>query len=166
MNDKRINEVIQIKDNKLIIDEKDLNYLITDVNTVKNSIEEFDKKLRSTLLEAMTTYGISKYDLDDYIISLVVGKPEETFDEDAFLDNESDDVCNLFVNFKEEQVFNMEKLQKNFPDVYKSCLDVNEVYEIDTKTLSKLRPDIYQKYITYAASTRKTTIAIKEKKKK
>lgn len=147
-----------------VVNQENLNKVLVELKEIKKNLEEYEKNLKTKLMDTMIKNGETNYKLNNFNVSLVVGKDEEVFNKNEFVKKESDEILALFTEFTETKEFDLEKFKKENPEMYKKYTKINTTFDVDTKKLSKNFPEIYKKYITVVPSTRKPTIAFKEAK--
>ena len=126
-----------------------------------------DEEFRQAILKAMLDNDIKTAKLGKYTISVVVPHNTIIFDSDKFIEDYLDNTEFLkeFVEYKvQEKPFNLEKFKEEHTDLYKEYTGYDETFEVDTKKLEKLLPQVFEKYSSEVVSTKKTTLTIKEKK--
>lgn len=138
--------------------------LLDDIMKTKEQIEENEKFVRSTILDAMMKNGILQSKTTNYTFSQVIPKSNVQFNSDEFLLNEPLEITSVFTNVSETETFNLEKFKAENPDIYKKYTETTISTFVDTKRLEKTLPEIYQKYITFNPTTKPITLRVAKNK--
>lgn len=140
--------------------------VLDDYKAKKEAFELADKNFRTDLLDAMVKYKIISATVGKYNISQVIPNPVVSFDDEKFMLESPIELVALFSKTEDFKLFNVDKFREENPDIYNKYLEVETTATIDSKKLEKNFPEIFKKFSTEVASTRKVTLRIGEVKVK
>lgn len=140
--------------------------VLDDYKAKKEAFELADKNFRTDLLDAMVKYKIMSATVGKYNISQVIPNPVVSFDDEKFMLESPIELVALFSKTEDFKLFNVDKFREENPDIYNKYLEVETTATIDSKKLEKNFPEIFKKFSTEVASTRKVTLRIGEVKVK
>ena len=122
--------------------------------------KENENKLRTSIQDAMINNGIYSARVGKYQISIVMPKPHIEFDIDRFINEQSQDIVNAFVNVNTSLDFDVESFKKEQPEMYMKYCKKTETVEVNYDKLNSTFPAIAEKYSMIKDSTKKPSIRI------
>lgn len=158
-------KLIKVVDGIVVVDAA-VEKLLDDSAARLLEANEADKNLRKTILAAMLEADVSSVKVGSYTLSQVVPKPTITFDTDAFLNEQSDEVIAAFCSFEDEEIFDLERLKAENPDLVAKYTFKKTNTIVDTKKLEKSMLNVYLKYKSEVKSDRAITLKIARAKEK
>lgn len=130
----------------------------------KEKEEEAEEKFRKAVLSAMSDYGVLNFTIGDKYQFIRTGGKEtvESFDTDSFVSKEPKEIIDVF-STKTKKV-DVDKLLAEHPDLAEKYS--SDAYEVDTKSLKKALPEVYNKYITLTQRDKRVMLQVKKVKAK
>lgn len=154
--------LIQKKDGVVVVDALFENIL----DNLKNNVAEAEndeKTFRAALLKYMRDHDIYTARTDKYTISQVIPKEKSEFNKEKFIQEQPDDIIEGFSSISEVKVFNEQILKEKYPEIYEECCESQYNVEVDTKKLSEVYPEIFDKYNVIIPATSDVTLKITDK---
>lgn len=123
------------------------------------------ERVKQALINAMLDNNIKTSQLGKYKLAVREPKDKWTFDEHAFIKNESEELVKAFATVKTNvtETFDIEKFKAEYPEVYAKYLTRKEEDELvidENKLWSNLR-NVWEKYATKEPG-KAPTISIKK----
>lgn len=157
--------LIKIVDGVVVVDAV-VEKLLDDSAARLVEATEADKTLRKAILNAMIGVDISTAKVGPYTLSQVVPRPTVNFDTEAFLREQSDDVIAAFCSFEDEEIFDLERLKSENPELVAKYTIKKTIATVDTKKLEKTMLNVYSKYASEVKSDKPITLKITKAKEK
>lgn len=154
--------VLKVENGKLVCNIVEVDAVINTVIKALDDAKKTEEELRKKLLEAMMATGTLTLKLPNYTVSQVLPKKLVEFNHDEFVRNESGDLITAFTE-KCDDGFDVTKFKNENPELYKKYC--TPTFIIDYKRLSKVLPDVYNKYAREYTNPKPATIMIKGVKK-
>lgn len=142
------------------IDPNKLDELVSERKRLEAQWLEFEEESKQAILAALAKAGMVSCKTKNYNVSTVCGRDKVEFDEDKFLEENSQEVLAAFVEVEEVKTFDMERLEREYPALVAELTKVDMVTHIDLKKLEKTMPDLFNKYATIVKSDRAPTIKV------
>ena len=117
------NELISIE-NGLPTLNKQVETIIDNYEDAKTKVNELEKNVRASILNAMIDNSIYQAKVGKYTISQVIPKNTIVFDTGKFLLNESTDIANAFTEVKETEELDIDTFKLEQPEMYKKYCTV------------------------------------------
>lgn len=156
-------QYIKTIDKQIEIDSS-LEEKLDELARIEDEANKLMTQLREDLLASMKLHNVEQIKLEHYTISQVIPKDVITFDDNKFVSTENEQIVAAFIEIQTNETLNIDKLIAENSDLVKKYTETIKTAIVDTKSLEKTLPTIYEKYVNVEKSKKDITLRIARKK--